>query len=147
MNIVEQIFNAISTTTQTVAGVDYKYLRNVFNPGLNDLRSVSKGYGVIHGSASDADGILRHYTFDHQFEVILTRGFAKRMEDADIQTAINELYSIADDLLVEVFLKKLNLTTIVKIVNRPSIGTPEVLDNQAVLLRVGFNVKYHNEIT
>jgi len=147
MNVVEQIYDSITAITQTVLGVEYKPLRRVFNPTLNDLRSSEKAFGVLHGAASSSDGVMRFYTLDHSFQVLLSRRFVDRQDDVAIQETINNLYDHADGLLVEMFLKKLNLTSIVMIVDRPSISEPEILDNQAVLLRVGFNVKYRNQIT
>lgn len=144
-NIVEQVFDSVTSIFQANL-TGYTPLRRVFNPELGDLRNISKGYGVIHGAASDTTGPIRFYNLDHSFKGVLVRSFVERLDDAAIQEVINELYDKIDTLLVQMFLTKLNLPAIVSIVNNPSIDEPEILDNQAVVIRFGFNVKYRNQI-
>jgi hypothetical protein len=144
--VVEDIFDAITTTTGSTLGTDWIKLRRVFAPEVLDLRTAEQAYGVKHLAASSADGVTKFYTLDHGFEVILSRTFADRLDDTDIQDTINDLYDKADDLLVEFFLNKLGLPATVLVIDQPSLGEPEVLDNQVVILRVGFNVKYRNRI-
>lgn len=146
MNIVEQIHTAIKTTCASVFGADYVELRRVFDPSQNDQRGAAKAYGVRHLSASSADGVMRYYTMDHGFEVQLSRSFTDRTDDAETQSVINEMYDLIDDLLVEVFLKKLSLPSIVMIVDNPAISEPELLENGTVLIRTSFNVKYRNAV-
>lgn len=144
--IVEDIFDAITTTVQTAVGASYLPLRRVFDPAQNDFRTVAKGFGVRHAEASSADGVNRVYTLDHRFEVVLTRAFVDRNDDAAIQEAINELYDKADEVLKASFLTKLGLSSVILIVDSPTIGAPEILPNSAVSLVVGFNVKYRQAI-
>ena len=145
--IVTDIFNAIKNESQTILGVEYVALRNIFNPELEDNRNSYKAFGVKHGAAQSADGITRVYTLDHKFEVLLVNRAPTRDDDAAIQVVINELYNKADDLLRNFFLKKLGLSAIILIIDQPELSDPEILANDAVLLRVGFNIKYRKPIT
>lgn len=146
MNIVEQIHDAIKSTTASVLGAGWVEMRRVFDPSQNDTRTAGMAYGVLHGSASGAAGVQRYYTMDHQFAVVLSRSVVERQDDTEHQAVINEMYDVADDLLVEVFLKKLGLPSIVIIVDNPSISEPQILENGTVIMRVGFNVKYRNAV-
>lgn len=146
MNIVSQIHTNIKSVASTVLGGTWHELRRVFDPEQNDSRTAENAYGVRHGAASSADGVMRYYTMDHSFTVVLSRRFVDRLSDAEIQTVINDLYNKADSILVEVFLKKLSLPTIVLIVDNPSIAEPRVLGNQSVILELSFNVKYRNAV-
>jgi hypothetical protein len=145
--IVKDIFDAITTTTQTELGSTWNKLRRVYAPELNDFRTGENAFAVKHLSASSADTTLRFYTLDHLFEVILSRSFVERLSDDEIQIAINDLYDQADKLLVKFFISKLGIPANVMIVDQPSLSEPEVLENQLVILRVGFNVKYRNQVT
>lgn len=147
MNIVEQIYDQIVTVTDSALGTGtYTRLRKVFSPEENDLRNINQAFGVRHGAASTADGVTRVYTMDHGFEVLLAKRASTRNSDLTIQETINELYDKADDVFRNIHLTKLNLPSIVLIVDSPNIGVPEILENECVLLTLGFNVKYRSAI-
>lgn len=146
MNIVEQIYDSMTTLVQNQLGVDYKKMRKIFQPDLNDLRSAEKSFAVRHLAANTADGVQRYYTMDHGFEVMVSRVFVDRLDDIQIQEVINELYSKLDDIITEALIKKLGLPSIVMIVSDPSISEPEVLENRSVLMRLQMNVKYRNAV-
>lgn len=147
MNIVEQIYDGIVTVTDAALGTGtYTRLRKVFSPEQNDFRSVNQAFGVRHQGASSAAGVTRVYTMDHAFEVVLAKRASSRDSDLTIQETINELYDKADDVFRNIHLTKLALPSIVLIVDTPTIGAPEILDNECVLLTLGFNVKYRSAI-
>lgn len=145
-NIVEHIFDQITSVTQDALGADYVPLRRVFDVEQNDSRTMEKAFGVRHGEAISADGVNRVYTMDHSFEIILVNRAVGRDGDSAIQETFNGLYDKADEVLKKIFLSKLNLPNIVLIVDSPSIDTPELLSNGAAMLVVGFNVKYRQAI-
>lgn len=146
MNLVEQIYDSLTTVVTGVVGSEYKFMRRIFQPDLNDLRNAKKAYAVRHLSAADASSETRHYTLDHGFEVMLMQTIVDRGDDRETQSTINELYDLADDVIRTVFLQKAGLPSIVMIVNRPSISEPEIIGGDCVLLRISFNVKYKNEV-
>lgn len=147
MNIVQQIFDSITSLAQAELGAEWKPMPKIYDPAQADDRRASKAFGVKHGAAQNAEGILRNYTLDHHFDLLLQRTFVEKLDDSAIQAVINELYDKADDCLTEFMLKKLGLPAIVLIVNEPSMPEPEILGNASVVLRVGFNVKYKNAVS
>lgn len=144
--VVGDIHSAIKTLAASVLGASYQELKHIYAPEKNDLRNIKSAYGVIHGAASYADGVTRVYTMDQEFTLVLVKRAIRRDSDDDLQTVINELYNKADDFLVQSFLTKLSLSSTVLIVDQPAISEPEILDNECVLIRVSFNVKYRKAI-
>ena len=145
-NVVQQIHEAIKSLAATTLGADYNEMPRILVPEENDLRTGAKAYGVRHLSGSYADGVTRAYTMDLGFELILTDRIADRNSDANAQVVFNALHDKADAFLVQAFLTKVGLPTIVLVVNQPTFSEPQVMPNGLALLRVGFNVKYRQDI-
>jgi hypothetical protein len=145
-NLVEQIRSGITTIiTTNLSG--YNSMRFVQSPERNDSRTIEKSYGVRALSASFADnGVLKTYTLDHDFEVILARRYIERDNDDNLLTVIDDLFNQADTIFVKALGTKLSLPTIVSNVHSPTLSEPEVLDNSIVLLRIGFTVNYRNTL-
>ena len=144
--IVKTIFDQIESMAQTELGSSWRKLRKVFAPVDNEFRGVENAFKCRHGGAFSADGVTRYYTLDHSFQVLLMRRFVDRGDDHNIQTTINDLYDKADELLTLFIKSRLQLPTTVLHVFNPSIGEPEVLANNSVLLTVGFDVKYRRQL-
>jgi hypothetical protein len=144
--IVTSIFNAITSTVTTALGPDYKQLRNIFKPEDNDLRIINKAYAVRHGASTNADGITRHYTMDQRFEVVLVNRASQRDDDAATQAIFGVLYDKADDILRAAFSTKLGIPSIVLNVDSPEISQPELLENDAAVIVLSFNVKYRQAV-
>lgn len=146
-NIVTQIHGAIETLVATQLGGTYEKMRKIYNPSENDMRNAKSSYAVLHGAASNAEGVTRVYTLNHSFRVQVMTSFVDRLDNANIQTEINSLYDKIDAILVNMHLTKLGLPSIVLLVNEPSIDEPQVLfENTAVLISFGINVRYRNAI-
>ena len=143
-DIVNQIHGKIRTLGLAELGSEWQYMRKVFDPTQNDLRGSEKAYGVLHGGATDTAGILKHYTVDQDFELLLMCSLANLSDDADIQVEINDIYDQIDELFKLFLASKLELPAIVLNVDTQSISQPEVLDNNAVLIRAAINVKYRS---
>ena len=146
-NLVEQIHTKIKTITGTVLGSSYQLMQRPFSPEKNTARGAFKAYGVLCGSATSAETTLRSYTLDQNFEVLLQSTFVDRLDDTDKQVVINDLYDQSSKLFKEYFYKKLELPSIVYVVNNPSLSQPEIIENKTILLRVGITVKYRENIT
>lgn len=144
--IVGDIHTKILSLTATELGVSWSKMRRVFEPERNDLRATFMSYGVVHGAASDADGVTGVYTFDHNFRVKLLTTIVDRTNDDAIQTSINDLYDNIDNLIKKFVSTKLELPTTVLNVDTPGIDEPVILDNKAVLLEFTFNVKYRQAL-
>ena len=145
-NIVEQIHDQIKSQTQTELGATWTEMPRVFDPTNNDLRSIKRSFGVLHGAAFSVEGITKVYTLDQTFTVLLATSFSERIDDDATQDEINTLYNQADELLKKFIASKLALPSVVHYVSNPSIDAPEILENSAVLLRVNFDVRYRSLI-
>lgn len=145
--LVTQIHTAIESLVASQLGGSYQKMRKIYNPNENDLRNAKSSYAVLHGAASNSEGVTRVYTLNQSFRVQLMTTFIDRLDDTKIQTEINSLYDKIDAILVNMHLTKLGLSSIVLLVNEPFIDEPQVLfENTAVLMSFGINVRYRNAI-
>lgn len=144
-NIVSQIHSAIDTVVVgQLSG--FQKMRQIYQPEQNDLRNAKNSYSILHGAATFAQGITRYYEMNQRFTIQLMTTYVSRLDDANVQTELNTLYDKIDSIFVNLFLSKLAIPTIVLIVNEPTIDEPVILDNQAILIRFGINVRYRNAI-
>ena len=145
-NIVEQICTQIKVIASAQLGASYTEMRRVFEPDQNDFRTATKSYGVRPLGASSSEGVLRVYTLDHRFEILLMRSVVERNDDSLRLAAIYELYDKASEIFKNLEATKINLASIVLVVNDPAMDEVERLTNNTVLLRQSFNVKYRESI-
>ncbi len=145
--LVTQIRTGINTII-TANLSTYSTMPFVFDPEKNDFRRVEKSYGIVAlGAATNSEnGVLKTYTLDHEFQILLARRFVKRDNDDNALTVIDDLYDQADTLFVKMLGTKLTLPLIVMTVHSPSMSEPEILENSAALLRLGFTVEYRNTL-
>ena len=145
-DVVKDIYDALETLVQDTLGASWKKLPRVFEPETNDFRSGENGWGVRRGGASPAEAPLKHYALDHTHEIVLSRTVPNRMNDDEIQNAINDLYLQAQKIFVASLITKLSNPANVMIVNDPFSERPDILVNGTVILVSGFNVRYRNQI-
>jgi hypothetical protein len=145
--IVQNILNNVKSTAATVLGATYKELRYVYAIEKNDLRSSEKAYSCRPLSASPAESIVRHYTLDHQFELVLTDTVGRSDDDSQRFDILHTMYDKADEIFKELVNTKLSLSSTVLNVASPSMSEPEFInDNKLVILRMQFTVKYRSEL-
>ena len=145
--IVQNIIANAKSTAATVCGADYKELRFVYAVDKNDIRSAEKGYGIRPLPAVPAESITKHYTLDHQFELVLTDTIGRSDDDSQRTDALNTMYDKADEFFKSIVNTKLNLAATILNISEPSISEPEfVLDNKLVILRMQFTVKYRSAL-
>lgn len=75
--IVKSVYDAIKTEVSTTLGVAWKELRFLFEVERNDKRVLERGFGVVPQAAVDSPSVLKTYTLDQDFEIILTRSNAR----------------------------------------------------------------------
>lgn len=145
--IVQDILTNVKSTASTVLGALYKELRFVYSIEKNDLRSTEKAYSCRPLSASPAETITRHYTLDHQFELVLTDTIGRADDDTQRFDALHVMYDKADEIFKELVNTKLGLPATVLLVTSPSMSEPEFInDNKLVILRMQFTVKYRSAL-
>jgi hypothetical protein len=146
-NFVSQINTAIETTVKNVLGSSYQKLDYVFDISLNNFRANVLAYGVRPLSSNTSLSITQNYTFNHEFEVILTDNYKNKGNDLNQMTKTLDLYSKMDDIFKSLYLTKAGLPNIV--LNIDNISTSEIEffnEENVAILRSQINVKYRNKI-
>ena len=148
MNLVEQIYDGIrGVITSNLSS--YSELAYVHELSENSFAKGGKFYGVRPLAASQSPtSILKHYTVDQDFEIILMSDFVNTHgTDEDLRSVINSLYADIDTVFVNSVSSKVGIPNIVLVVGEYSIQEPEILeDNNVVALRATISVKYRNTL-
>jgi hypothetical protein len=133
----------IAAVLPTAAPLDHRYdiLKNKFTRNSNR-------YGVLPLGGDNSIGILKHYTIDRTFQVILTEDYGKNsMTDEGIRNAVNELHDRLDTIYKRLYHNKAGLSNIILNVILSSDEDAEVIDeHKVVVLRANMEVKYRNRI-
>ncbi len=147
--VVKDIFDGVESTVQTALSFTAaNKLRHVFDLSMNEFRTIKDSYGLVRQTGSEVSGVTRVYTMDHDYQLILTARVIKRMDDDDVQEAIDLLYNRADEVYKALINTKAGVPSKVLAVFGQSWGEPELLDeNSLVLLRVGFTIKFRQALT
>lgn len=144
---VSQILTQIKAIIAAELGNTYTELPRIYDLSKSDLRRARLGYGVRPLDATPAETVVRAYTLDHGFEIILTDTIARDDSDAQRETVLNTMYDKADEIFKDLVNQKINLATFVMNVSQPSLSEPEFIDeNKLVILRMQFIVKYRSAL-
>lgn len=147
MNIVEQINDAITATVSTSVGVGYSELSYLIDTNKNNFKANAKRYGVRPLDGNTVDGITRVYTLDHTFQIILTYDYTPHpTNDQDQRDKTFLLYDKLDEIMKNLFINKAGLPTIILNIDSVSIAQPEYADENVVILRADFNIKYRQAV-
>lgn len=141
-NAVEQIYDQLVTLTQTELGAGWQRLKKVFQPEQNDFRNISQGWAIRHGAASPDTDATKVFILSHRFDIILADRAANRDSDLAVQERLNALYSKADDIFKEAVKTKLSLFFVTH-VDGLTFAEPQILENGAILLTAGVDVRYY----
>lgn len=142
MNTVEQVYDGLVTTCETVLGVNWQRLKKVFDPSANDFRNIEQAFAVRHGAAAPDSDITTVFILSHTFDIILADRAANRDSDLAIQERLNVLYDKADEIFKECLRTKLGIC-FVTLVTGLRFGEPELLENGAILLTASLDVNYY----
>lgn len=144
---VSQIITQTLSVISTELGSTYQQLRYVYDLDKNDYRGRYLAYGVRPLDAVSAESIVRNYTLDQGFEVILTDTIARTDSDSQITTSLGTMYNKADEIFKALVNTKINLASFVLNVFDPSLNEPEYFDDQKyVVLRMQYKVKYRSQL-
>lgn len=147
-NIVEQIIDESKSIATTTFGVTYQELRFFYDVEKNSVRGMRLAFAIRPLSASPAESVVGVYTVQHSFELILTDSVARADDDSQRETALDTMYSQADEFFKAIINSKINLPTIVLIVESPSFSEPEFVDdNKLVILRMQYDVRWRSSTT
>jgi len=146
--IATQVLESIKTTVGTTLGATFKELPFVLSLEKNDQRRLAKGYGVHYLDAADTASIVRAYSLDHRFEVVLTDQFIRQTDESELFATKANLYEKAEACLQTLLYTKAGLSALVLNVFNPTISQPELIqDGAGVALRFQLTVKYRTELT
>lgn len=146
-NLVKQINDAIETRIAAVLTGETE-LEYKLDIAKNNFRNSAERYACIPLDAETTEGINLHYTLNHTFQVILTKGYVNRHDDSPQRTATFDLYTDMDTVIKDLVLSKAGLPGIIIVIQGLTLSEPEYLteDNVAVL-RANFIVKYRGQVT
>ena len=143
--VVKNIIDNSKTQAIAVLPSTYKELRYIHSVENNDIRNATNGFAVRPLGASTAESVLKTYTLDHEFELILTNTDPRRLNDSQIEDALDDMYDQADDVFVKFVNSNLALPGIVLRVSDPTISEPELLNEEKlIVLRMQYTVKYRS---
>lgn len=146
--IVSDIITAAESLAATTFGATYQRLVFVYDVGKNTVNQAKLAYGVRPLAAIPVDGVMKTYTVDHTFELVLTDTIARALSDDERRSTLNTMYDKADEFFKAAVNTKLSNPNVVWVVQSPSMSEPEFLDDHKyVILRMQFVVKYRSSLS
>ncbi len=149
MAIVSEILTAMDA--KIVATIP-TYTKSKFNYFLekNNRLTSRKIYALRPNTGKSVVGTTLSATFDQDFEVVLSDIYIdKNDSDKDLGERIISLHTDVETLYLELFQKRLNLTSAqVLLVSLVDLSNPEIdTDNSTVSITATFSIKYRSQIT
>lgn len=147
-DIVKQINDAFESTIATVLPSTYNELSYKLDVSKNSFLGNDKRYGVVPRQALPTDTIIKHYTMEHSFDVLLTHGFKNiTKDDGDQRLKTFELYTQMDEILKIAISSKLGLTSIITNIRDALIEEPLYLPGEdVVVLRATLIIQYRQAL-
>lgn len=133
----------------TACGAGYQQLGHVYDVKKNNIRQVKLGYGMRPGQVDPTESVVRVYTVDQKFDILLTDVFARAADtDTTIQTSILTMYDKADEIFKTFVNTKVN-SSYVLLVKDPTILEPQIVEGESrfALLTMQVTVMYRNTLT
>lgn len=141
------LVDALKSQTSTFLGSEYQELSNVYDIEKNPNLETTLGYGVTAGNVLLTTGNLGFNTVDQTYEVVLTDYYISTSnDDEQKQDVIINLLDKCQDLYNEYVKTRLNLNSIIIIINDMSIDIEELDDNKSVVARMQFIIKYRHQL-
>lgn len=134
------LISSIKTRTASVLGSSYSELPYATDIGNN--KSTAKKYGVIPLASSEISTNLRTITLDQQFELILTDTFINKSGDANEQLVSSTMQDLAFDVYTDLVTTKAGSPSTVLMVSNLQIDKPEKFQDNAVVIKARFIIKY-----
>jgi hypothetical protein len=145
--LVSQIIDGIEGRIAVVVPT-FSALRYYYDITKNDYKGNSSRYSVIPKSIEPQAGVIRSVTVNQDFAITLTDGYRNDPKsDEDLQDKIKNLYDKHDDILNDLFLTKLGVSSIVLLTTLSGFDEPEILeDNKVVALTMNITVRYRRDL-
>jgi len=146
-NLVEQINDALESVIAAELGSDYKELAWKLLLDKNNFRGSTKRYGVRPLGGVSVGGVLKSYTIDQPFEVILTHDFVNQGGDTDQQEKSFLLFDKMDSILKKIIQTKAGIPAVVVNIEGFTLRDPEFFELEHVAVqRMPVTVKYRGSL-
>jgi len=146
-NLVGAIIAGMKSTISTTLGSTYSELRYIYDMEKNDSRTSKLSFGVKPLAADPAESLLRSFTLDQGFEILLADTVPRTHDDVQREEALVVIYDKADDIFKAMVNTKIGIPGIVLNINGPSLSEPEIFEsNTIILVRMGVIVKYRSQL-
>lgn len=146
-NLVEQIVNAFESSMATELGATYSELKYKQDVEKNNFKTNNKRYGVLPLGYSQADGVVKSFTAEQVFQVILTHGYVNKTDSTNQESKTFLLFDKMSEVYKLAMLKKLGISSVILSVSDLSVDDPEYLeDNDLIVLRGNFTIKYRESL-
>lgn len=144
---VGNILGEMKVLAAAYLGTDWQEMPNVYDLTKCDARRNAKSYGARPLAASDVGTVTNAYALNQGFELVLMDTLPRKSDSSQATAIITDLYDKHDEIFKAMVRVKMNLGTVVMIVNEPQLSEPEFINGQEfVALRQQFNVRYRQTI-
>lgn len=142
---VKDILTESRTIATGVLPSTFQRLKYIYDVTRLDIRTGKEAFGFRPLGAVPTDTVTKSFTFDQDFELVLTDTIARGEGDIQREDAIDNLYDQSDEVMKQMMLTKINLSNFVLSVTQPGMSEPELFDdNKLVVLRTQYVVKYRS---
>lgn len=147
--IVSDIVDAMNVEISGVLGSSFKELQFIVDVERNNFRQNNNRYGVLHGAASQLEGVTRNLTFSQVFTVVLTTGYQESaLSDEYARDESMRLYGEMLEIHQVLVREKAGAPAVViNVANTIDIEDPEYLDDEKVtVLRANVEILYRYDL-
>lgn len=145
---VADILTESRSIASTTLGATWQRLQFIFDVTKLNERTGKQAFGIRPLGAVPNETVTKSFTQDHDFELILSDTFARGQSDIQREEVLDVMYDRQDEIMQQMVLTKINLSSTVMNVSQPTISEPEFFDdNKLVVLRTQYTVKYRSLLT
>lgn len=146
--VVTDLVAGILSEVSAALGASYSELPVAVNPEDNGKRMTAKRYAVLPGGIIETEGVLRYYTVDQLFTVLITDDYVKRNANDSVKRSVsNSLMNKAHDIYTRVVQTKAGVPSSVMNVKDLSIDEPLYFEEEdTVVINVGFTITYRQPL-
>lgn len=142
METITNLITGIETKAGEFLGSDYKKISYGIDVAQNRSGASKKAYAVLPLGASQ-DTSIGALVVDQSFSFKLTDGFVPgKLNDHTIKSITNALYDQVYGLYDYLVRGKCGEPSLVMITSGLSVGEPEYLDDDVVIIEFSFTVKH-----
>lgn len=154
MSIISTAYDALLTRVETVLDVatnGHTRLPNPYKPEENNERFLVKGYGIVMGAGSNTQRLVNcKFTVNRQMEIVLTRQYFAREDDASAKADTEKALFEDQYLLINDFEKDISIngqTMYTRWESDSGIEYVSANTDRFLMLRTIFSLEYLESFT